>query len=382
MNLRDVIAAEGSEMTMSMIRTSVKVAVVVFALLGLASPAAAQCSAADPDDWTPDTGYLQDCLDAGGTIVLERGNPGYILDGGLELHVDGTILTATGSKALLIAASGLSETMLAVADTADDYEISELIFDGNKSNRSNGSTLCQGYRGPASNLLLRGTGFVVHHIDSINTLCGSAMEIIGSDFEIYSNYIADSGFEGSQQSSWSEPWADGITVIDCDGGDIHNNVVVESTDIGIVVGASDACTFRWNEVEQSSRYAFAGIQIAAFEDEAEHYLSTFQYNYVVSAYDKTGAGIMVGSHPWDAAKDLYDAGSVVQNDSEGAVVNLTIDGVRNGTVSGNDVTSAQGSRGLSNCSASDNYTAAHFESGLTVQSGYVVRYYHPGQCYQ
>lgn len=105
------------------------------------SPAFAQnCPAANPSDWTPDNVEIQACLDAGNQVLLQPGNPGYIIADKIRFRADDRLFTSVGGKARLLAHPDLDGPLLQVQD-ANDYEISEIIFDGNKSGR-NKSFLC------------------------------------------------------------------------------------------------------------------------------------------------------------------------------------------------------------------------------------------------
>lgn len=360
--------------------------VILGTLLLLPAHAAAQsCNSKNPNDQNSDSAAIQACLNGGGTIVLELGSPGYIIDEGLVLTQSNTALTAIGDKALLIAHPDLDETMLIVDFSVDDFEISELIFDGNKGNRNVG--LCDdGNRGlDTTNLRVSGggSGFVLHHIDSVNALCGSAMEVNGIDFDIYSNYLADNGFEEGEGSDVYEQWADGLTITGCWGGHAYNNVAVDNTDVGIVVGEGENCVIDYNEIEQTDKYAFAAFHVGTFGvDEAEHTNASYYENTIVSALDKAGFGLAVGMHPWSAILDLADCGAVVENNISGAVVNLAIDGVRAGEVTANSMSDARGGRGKNGCDYSGNYTAGDAEfSNMTVQTGYYGLVNHPSGCY-
>ena len=92
------------------------------------------------------------------------------------------------------------------------------------------------------------------------------------------------------------------------------------------------------------------------------------------------AALIVGHHPWNDDYDMTNSGDVVDNELEGAVVNLTIDGVRNGYVMDNVLYNDQGSAGLWGCAYQGAYTAADFENGLTKQSGSDVVTYHDQSC--
>jgi hypothetical protein len=169
-----------------------------FALLLLAErPLFAQnCPAANPNDWTPDSVEIQACLDAGNQVVLQPGNPGYIIADKIRFRADDRLFTSVGGKARLLAHPDLDGPLLQVQD-ANDYEISEIIFDGNKGARTK-SFLCfnTAFAGEhGSNVFVNGVNYRVHHIDTINAMCGSGMEVTGNGFDLYSVLAADNGSE-------------------------------------------------------------------------------------------------------------------------------------------------------------------------------------------
>lgn len=112
---------------------------VAFACLFVPGVARAQCGA-NPNDSSPDHVQLQNCLDAGGNVYLSPGNPGYIIGVTLQMRPNVSKLTSTGAKAKLLAAPSLFGPILNMPQFGNGFEISELIFDGNKANR--GSSTC------------------------------------------------------------------------------------------------------------------------------------------------------------------------------------------------------------------------------------------------
>ncbi|MGH8443241.1 MAG: hypothetical protein ACRETF_10130, partial [Nevskiaceae bacterium] len=61
-----------------------------------------------------------------------------------------------------------------------------LIFDGNKANRFNLYPLhCNAnYRENGMSATLKGAGFSIHDVTIENTMCGSALELSGSNFNV------------------------------------------------------------------------------------------------------------------------------------------------------------------------------------------------------
>ncbi len=362
-------------------------AAVLLALLFTGSPVSAQnCPAANPNDDVDDFAALQACLDQGGTIVLAppcAGCNGYWTTQTLWLRLSGTVLTSIGGKARIIAWPSLNGPILQTENYVSDYELVEIEFNGNKFLRDLRNS-CSGYRGYRSNLLLRGYRFRVHHVDSVRAMCGSALEIDGQDFEVYSNWVSYNGrdqFDGVP----GEPWSDGITLLRCENGYVHDNTLENNTDVDLVVGGGANCRIQNNAVRHApsgagiAKYGFAGFHVGWFPNGGgTNSGSVFSGNTIYSDPDMLAFGIVVGYHPWDYLRDTTDGGSVNGNSSTGAVVNLAVDGVLAGSVQSNTWSAARGTRGYG-CSLASDYTAADW-GGTSLQNGWIFRQYHGGSC--
>lgn len=103
-----------------------------------ATGAPGNCQAANPNDALPDDEALQACLDAGGTVALAPGNPGYLLAKGVTMSVPGTVLTSISApaKARIEAAPDLIAPLMLDAPGVDGITVEHIVFDGNKAARS------------------------------------------------------------------------------------------------------------------------------------------------------------------------------------------------------------------------------------------------------
>lgn len=336
-----------------------------------AAPVFAQnyCTTANPNDNTPDDVPLQQCLDGGGLILLSAGSPGYILFDGLRLNVDGTVLSADpGNRATLIAHADLDGPMIRAF--AVNYEISFLIFDGNRHNRTVSCAYPNG-----QNIQALGGGFVIRFIDSNNARCGSALEVTGSDYSIYNSTFAWNGFSAEERQG---EWADGLTLHRCTNSSVTNNQIAENTDVGLVVNEGLGCTIRWNTFWNYERRAFAGMHVSAAAFSGSHSGSDYSNNSIDSGYDRMEYGLIIGAHQWFPDLRTPDVGSITWNSISGGVVNLAVDGVDGGVVMNNSASGAQGTRGPGTCYGlpAENYIAAHNGPGVTIQSGWVARACH------
>ncbi|MBI4348035.1 MAG: right-handed parallel beta-helix repeat-containing protein [Elusimicrobia bacterium] len=352
-------------------------AAVLLLLLAL-SPARATCPAANPNDAAPDDAALQACLDRGGKIELGGGRPGYILRRGLTLGRSGTELTSADPSrpARLKAHPDLFAFLLQVQENTHGWTLRSVIFDGNLAERRRARD-CKGYRGFGTNVQFQGSNFKIVDVESTGALCGSALEGKGTDFEIAGCRIHDNGRSADEAPGVPEPWADGLTIWNCDRGSVHDNALADNTDVGLIVGGGKDCRVERNTVEQRRAYAYAGINVGHFG--GDHPGSIYRRNTVVSGKDKTAFGLIVGAHPWDAKLVMADAGTVTENTIRGAVVNLAIDGIAKGRVAGNTFVDPQGTQMMGSCRKGANYTAAHF-GRATIEPRPKYRSYHEGDC--
>lgn len=341
------------------------------------------CDQKDPNDQVPDSAALQDCLDRGGRIELEAGEPGYILDRGLRLQVPGTVLTSAGpTKARLLAHPSLHERMLHME--GDHYELSRVIVDGNLPERQT-KHRCEGYRGFGSNLFAAGEDFRIEAIESIRAMCGSGMEVEAKDFVIADSVFAYNGRDAAQAPRVPEPWADGLTLLRCERGRVHHNAFIDNTDISLISGGGGDCVIEHNTVEQSGGvYAYAGLMIHNFSvggaGKGDHAGSVLRHNTVRAAIDTLGFGLAIGPHTWaDPSLVVSNAGEVHENTISGAFINLAIDGIEDGRIWANELSEPQGTKGIWSCRKSANYTAGHF-GRASVNRGYVGRSYDTGDC--
>ncbi len=345
-------------------------------LLLHSATASAQCAGADPNDWNDDRAALQACIDSSVNLYLEPGNPGYVVDSDkLRIRPPLRLLTSTGSgKARIIAGNSLLGPMLEFDPAINNYEISELIIDGRKEYRTHNLWACGSslYAGHGTNVLAKGAYFRIHHLDIINALCGAGIEVTGNDFEIWSLYVADNGFESNDH------WADGLVSHRCDSGSIHDSWFINNTDVALGVGHG-ACIVTFNTIRQTSRYAFAGMVIGS---NFSHAGSQYKYNTIESGYNLMTFGLSVGSHAWKPSEWIQDVGEVMGNSITGAVINLAVDGVLAGTVTGNSFSNPQGNKAMNGCPSypAANYTIGHFGATI-VQAGWdAQRTYDNGTC--
>jgi hypothetical protein len=352
---------------------------------------APNCTSAVPDDGNSDDAAINACLSNGGTVVLDTGV--YLIANSLSMTVDDTRLLGAGG----FDSSGASGTVLRAISSmwgpiidveADDFEIADVYIDGDVGNRTYEYTCSSswngGYRWQGYNVQITGSGFSVHDSTIAKAMCGTGMEVEGSGFEIYNNTFWANGIPEDWTASGNQPWADGLTLLLCDGGSVYDNDFIDNTDIGVVsggTGGGNPCVIEANFIANWIRRGFAGIHVGYFAGgDGDHDGSSYSYNEVTAYYNKAAFGIAVGFHPWSTSYgNLSHAGSVANNSISGGVVGLAVDGVDDGAVSGNSIGSPSGDDGFGSCTIADDYTAAHF-GNASLQGGHSCRYYDNGSC--
>jgi hypothetical protein len=307
----------------------------------------------------------------GGTIVLQPGSPGYIVnEPGLLLRVHGTRLVSGvgGQKATIIGGQDLRKYIISTDGSIHDVEISHIKVDGRvdvpgwRQYRN-----CVADVAVWGNISLLGDRAYVHDSESISAVCGSALQLRGSNQRILNNYIAWNGrdrFSGETGDRWS----DGITLLSCYGGEVAYNQLVDNTDIDIVSGGGN-CWVHHNSIWHGGKYAFAGIQLGWFQEgQGNHAGSVYEHNTVTNTSNKLGAGILIGNRPWGSP--WVTGGTVRNNTIDGAVINLLAEGATNVTIQGNSMSSPRaGHPGPGGCYVEPGWNFAGKDVSGSIQGG-------------
>ena len=340
-------------------------ALALFAASSTSSWAQVNCSEPIPSGAT--AADIQSCLNRGGTVILQNGGL-YDIDATLEIVIDGTVLrgeTAADQHPTLRASPNLHGHILLAedyggADPRHNYALEDLVFDGNLAGRLNQTEECWTNR-ELGNVLLKGDGWRVSRVVSMNALCKSAMEVAGQGFDISASTFMDNGRDIREM--WGG-WADGLTVWNCDGGYIHQNAFIDNTDVNLIVGGGFGCVVESNAITNVSKHAFAGLNVGTFGPAADHSGSVYRSNTIVAAPNQMAFGLMVGDEPWwnPWNPDVFTAyaGEIYGNVIRGAVVNLAIDGIGGGNVHDNDPLVPAGSDGFFCSTVSANFTAHNY----------------------
>jgi hypothetical protein len=351
----------------------IAVFVGVSVILGSDSAYAQTCPAV-PNDGVDDDTVIQGCLDNGGVVSLAPGI--YNIRFGLRLKVSGTIFTSSNPPARprlvahpdIMPDASMLTPILATVNDPINWEISYMSFDGNRFFRNNAWT-CNGFHNPGgSNLIVRGSGFVIRFVESVQALCGSALEMHGDSYEVYGNTFTANGF--AQGTYYPYTFADGLTAGRCDGGTIRNNEFVDNTDVDLVVFRGNGCNVRFNQIRHVNQYGFAGLGVG--HQDASLSGATISDNTIESGYNLLSIGLALGHHPWNGGYHTWDIGNVVFNSVSGAVINILVEGVFGGNITNNSAWQRQGDRGYEGCGVYDNIVVGsqpgHRGGSLILQS--------------
>ena len=349
-----------------------------------ASAADAACPNPVPGSYT--AAQINDCLNTDAVVTLTDGAV-YTIDQSIVIPAAGKTLQGQGgpNRPVLRAVTNLAVPLL-VESTKNNFMLKYLVFDGNSDARTNSDACLTSSRPLLGNVrLLGGSGWAVDQVEVANALCHSGMEVFGTSFTIQGSTFRNNGFHANDAET---KWADGLTVLTCDAGHVLGNTFIDNTDVGLIVGGGHNCDVSGNHIDNQNKRAFAGLNVGCFlaagsGGHGDHFGSQYLNNVVgaVTNPDKMAFGIVVGNEPWwgvDLDCFVSDAGSVMSNQLSHAVVNLAVDGIGTGTVTGNSVSNQLGTQGFF-CTISQNYTAHYFGSAI-LQDGWWPEWFFATGC--
>ncbi len=193
------------------------------------------------------------------------------------------------------------------------------------------------------------------------------------------NYVSYKTAPGSDVGG---PVSDGITALNCSyGSSIHSNVVVDNTDVGIVVdSAGGSCNVYGNYVFNGGTTGIVGIEVGYFGFGNHGDMEVSSNTIHGDADDRMGIGLLVGDDPFASNHQVSNAGYVHDNTVDGAGIDLVIEGIDNGTVTSNSLSNPRGSFAGWGCFLGPmNYTAYDFGSA-TIDGGYVSMEFNDAVC--
>lgn len=118
------------------------------AALQATSAAFSNCAGANPNDWEDDTAAFRACLDNQDTVVLDPGDPGYVISDTLFVSRNGQLITSSMPwSAKILAADNFvnhRKMLRTVEPPPRDYVIDLITFDGRVNNRHGLETCAPG----------------------------------------------------------------------------------------------------------------------------------------------------------------------------------------------------------------------------------------------
>ena len=224
-----------------------------------------------------------------------------------------------------------SSGMLTV-DNLSGVHVDHLIVDGNRAARlgsSNASQCAGGSNRYGFNVRLSGCASCsFQHNVSKNALCGTALEWRGNNGVIVDNVIRSNG-----QNSVQNMWSDGITVNYSDGVTVTDNLLVDNSDVALILGGARNGYVARNTIQQVTQLAFAGLMLDNFNGGTHGDFSgaTVTQNTISCGAQRwCHFGINLGPHPWYLSTNIL-GGTVTGNTVTNARQGINVDGA--GTVS-------------------------------------------------
>lgn len=249
----------------------------------------------------------------------------------------------SGNCAELIAASGFDGFPGMLLITHNGVTVDHLAINGNKENRSGSSSASQcrsGNNGWGFNMRAHTADFQFTNSINKNALCGTGLEMSGSNAKIVNNLFMSNGVHDSYLM-----WSDGVTVHDCVGCNFEQNDFVDNTDIDAIYGGCQQCSIRGNTIRHTESFtgaAFAGLMIHAWPTTSGNYTGSVISDNTIDCGPKRRCGfaLYLGAHGW--YQTMSFGGSVHDNTVTNAQSGLVIDDFSNTEVYNNPVTNVSG----------------------------------------
>lgn len=306
---------------------------------------------------------LQSVLNSGEDLVLEP-NVVYELDGALNFKKENQKLYTKGAKnpseyAVLRLVSDVQSRLLNGLGVRG-VVVKNVVFDGSKysENRKVGirdSLVQMGGRG--------GDNQVVQNCVFLNSRGWSMLHVFepAKNIGIFDNFFFSSGADcrgsGAHAGESLPVWGDGISLAS-KNSKVAGNIIIDPTDVGIVVFCASGSLVERNAVAAVSREALGGINMV---DAVKHYLISdkkYDYrgvcvreNFVEALGARVHIAYPIGKHIWGPGKNAGKSGIVLvggellENEMSGKCMGygIAVSGAENFIVKGN-VSTAKYSR--------------------------------------
>jgi hypothetical protein len=166
-----------------------------------------------------------------------------------------------------------------------------------------------------------------------NALCGTGLQWRGDYGRVQGNAAYNNGISDPNQKRWS----DGLTILRNNGGIISDNHIVNSTDVGLILGAANGAYIQSNWIEQPnpSFFAFAAMMLGNFKEgggagqTGDYRNAMVRYNTINCYGLNCGIGLNLGPDPWSPPGVDYEniyGGMITQNSINGARMDVNFGG--------------------------------------------------------
>lgn len=331
-------------------------AVLLFCLSARAASAQYICAEAPNDGVTPASDAINTCLQQHQSVRLLPGN--YRITDTIRVGQHNAELASADGYywAFLMADLGLvGDVVFGGNNQANNYSIHHIYIGGNLDN----GRPC--IEGQGANLRASGSGFSIYNVASAWSPCAN-FQIGGSNFSVHHNWLYRAG------TPWPYgPVGDGLGVFAGPGGEVYENDIEEATDIALLAWGGSRHFYN-NRVRNFEVKCLAGFNVGS-ENGGDHWGGVYEGNTVESGMNQIVIGILIGSHPWEPSVGVYNAGTVINNSSTGAIINMVVEGIEDiQAMYGNSTSGAQGDQSTAaNCHGHE-YTANHFNNAA-IQPG-------------
>lgn len=151
---------------------------------------------------------------------------------------------------------------------------------------------------------------------SINALCASGFQWQGDQCHIGHSYFANNGNHEDGR------WADGLTLLSCQHGHVHDCLFLDNTDVNLVCGCGTGFLVENLKIRHVAAASFAGFMFDNFDNsQCGNYTGGHARNITIDcAASQCDFGANFGPHPWYASANIVG----------GRVSNLSVAGAKQG----------------------------------------------------
>ena len=218
---------------------------------------------------------------------------------------------------------------LLLLQSTSDVTLQHIVLDGNRNARlqSDAAAACgrgdnrRGFNATA----LECVRCALFDLVSVRALCGTGFEWTGAAAAIEHSTFRDNGDASSERL-----WADGLTALFVPFSRLVDNLFLDNSDIGLIVGHGAGALIGRNRIVQRRQPAFAGLMLDNFNSadltrRGDFRRAVVTANEIECGRSLCGFGIQLGPHPWYRSPNIV-GGEVSGNRVTGAAIGINIDG--------------------------------------------------------